>query len=92
MSVPGGATGFGPFDEELPLGLSEYGGGAGLVEGSPTSQSGALGVGVERIENKDEVLSVDEKLGVMYRIPALADVGTVESIDPQTGLTPDDVL
>lgn len=87
-AVTGAVGGFGPFDTELPVGLTEYGGGAGLVEGSPTSQSGKDGRGVTRIENKDEVLTVDEKIGVVYRIPATGDVGTV---DPETGLTADDV-
>ncbi len=87
-----GVVGFGPFDEDIPMGLSEYGGGAGLVEGSPFSESAALTDSGRRIENKDEVLGVDEKIGVQYRTPAEADVGSVEEIDDQTGLTPSDVL
>lgn len=88
MSTPaGGDVGFGPFDTEMPVGLTEYGGGSGLVEGSPTSQS--LGAGGEtHVQDKAATMTVDEKLGVAYRIPATAD----ETYrDPDTGFSADDV-
>lgn len=79
-------AGFGPFDTEMPVGLTEFGGGSGLVEGSPTSQS--LGAGGEaHLQDVAATMPVDEKIGVAYRSNPL----DVLAVDPVTGLTADDV-
>lgn len=79
-------AGFGPFDAEMPVGLTEFGGGSGLVEGSPTSQS--LGAGGEaHTQDVAATFGVDEKIGVQYRSDPL----DVLAVDPVTGLTADDV-
>jgi hypothetical protein len=85
-------AGFGPFDVEQVLKRTEFGGGAGLVEGSPLSQSGRAGVGRERISRAAEVMPVDEKIGVMYRTDPNSLEGTPEAVDPMTGLTAPEVL
>jgi hypothetical protein len=79
-------AGFGPFDTEMPIDLTEYGGGAGLIEGSPTSQSVGAGGEVHLIDAA-ATLGVDEKIGVQYRSNPL----DVLAVDPVTGLTADDV-
>lgn len=71
-------SGFGPFDTQKDVGLTEYGGGSGLVEGAPLSQSAAgvvvgrfgmvhAGPGKEHVANVAATFGVDEKLGVTYR-------------------------
>jgi hypothetical protein len=79
-------AGFGPFDADMPVGLTEYGGGSGIVEGSPTSQSVGAG-GEVHLTDGAATLTVDEKIGVAYR-SAPTDV---LAVDPVTGLTADDV-
>ncbi len=85
-------AGFGPFDVEQVLKRTEYGGGSGLVEGSPLSQSGRAGIGTERITQAAEVMPVHEKIGVMYRTDPNSEIGSAEAIDPMTGLVVGDVL
>ena len=87
MSTAAGDGGFGPFDTEMPVGLTEYGGGAGLVEGSPTSQSVGAG-GEAHLLDPDATVTVDEKLGVVVRTGPLMDE---TEVDPVTGLKPTDV-
>lgn len=116
--IAGAVGGFGPFDAEVPVGLTEYGGGSGLVEGSPLSQSGTAvvtmrngstvtGPGLKHVESVGETMSVDEKLGVMYRasraaqeepgyVDPLTDAvivaaGEGVTVDPETGMTLDDL-
>ena len=93
-------AGFGPFDTEREVGLTEYGGGAGLVEGSPTSQSfrrGKRGEGRDHVAAQGAAMSVDEKIGIAYRTKVgKADLVTGAELpgsnfDPVTGLTTDDV-
>lgn len=82
----GAVGGFGPFDLDATLGQTEYGGGDGLVEGSPESQSGKSGVGGPD-HLVGEGMPVDEKIGVAYRSDPLDDTGT----DPVTGLKTTDL-
>lgn len=86
--VTGAVGGFGPFDEEKPLGVTEYGGGAGLVEGSPTSQSGKAKVGLDHLTNTksdtERATSAAERAGVAVRAGE-------DGIDPVTGLSVDDI-
>jgi hypothetical protein len=89
--LTGAVGGFGPFDSERKLKPTEYGGGAGLVEGSPKSQTGAGGLEGGADHLAGEGMTVDEKIGVAYRTDAS---GTDESggvIDPVTGLSALDV-
>lgn len=95
MSVAaGGADGFGPFDEQKVLGVTEYGGGAGLIEGSPNSQSGKMAAagrfagGADHVAVPEETMPVDEKIGVEYRA-VLGDDGVWR--DPVSGLAVEDV-
>ena len=76
-------SGFGPFDVETVVGLTEYGGGSGLVEGAPLSQSATaivigkdpatglpvtyVGPGLDRVAALADTFDVSEKLGVEYR-------------------------
>jgi hypothetical protein len=92
---------FGPFDTEMEVGLTEFGGGAGLVEGSPTSQSarrGKNGEGLDHIAAAGAAMTVDEKIGIMYRTGAgKADPLTGaplegSNLDPETGMTTDDFV
>lgn len=89
-----GTDGFGPFNEEKVLGLTEYGGGSGLIEGSPNSQSGKMAAtgrfagGADHVAVPEETMPVDEKLGVVYRAPV---VGPNAGVDPETGLSAEDV-
>ena len=92
-------AGFGPFDTEQEVGLTEFGGGAGLVEGSPTSQSflrGKRGEGLDHVAAQGAAMSVDEKIGVAYRTGggiAMPDGSPApgSNFDPVTGLTTDEV-
>ena len=94
-SVVGGAVGgFGPFDEAHPVGLTEYGGGSGLVEGSPTSQSfksGKRGEGRDHTAGQGAAMTVDEKIGVAYRTKPGRYGVPDGAVDPVTGLSVDDV-
>lgn len=83
-------VGFGPFDVVRPVGLTEYGGGAGLVEGSPTSQSGKLpgSGGADHVGAGGAEMSVAEKIGIEYRtLPSPLGVGA-GVLDPVTGMPP----
>lgn len=82
--------GFGPFDTEGPLKPTEYGGGAGLIEGSPLSQTGKLGASsAEGVAAQDHLtggnMSVAEKIGVVYRVAPTDET----AVDPATGLSVD---
>jgi hypothetical protein len=93
-------SGFGPFDSEQEVGLTEYGGGSGLVEGSPKSQSfkrGKRGEGLDHVAAQGAAMGVDEKIGIAYRTGGgLADPLTGaplegSNLDPVTGMTTDEV-
>lgn len=92
--------GFGPFDAVMEVGLTEFGGGAGLVEGSPTSQSfrrGKRGEGLDHVADQGAAMSVDEKIGIMYRTqggkadPLTGAPLEGSNLDPVTGMTTDDI-
>lgn len=92
-------AGFGPFDAQMEVGLTEYGGGAGLVEGSPASQSfrrGKRGEGLDHVAAQGAAMSVDEKIGIAYRTGGGVSLpdgseGPGSNLDPVTGMTTDEV-
>jgi hypothetical protein len=89
----GVAGGFGPFDVERVLKTTEFGGGAGLVEGTPNSQSGRLGEGLDHIVDPDATMTADEKEGIIVRAERVVTADGEESwVDPVTGMAVDDVL
>lgn len=119
VGAVGAVGGFGPFDAEVPVGLTEFGGGAGLIEGSPLAQSAqapvvmrngvvVTGPGVVHAVDVTATLGVDENLGVMYRasrsaqedpgvvaddgVSVVVPAGNGATIDPETGMSVDDLL
>lgn len=88
----GVAGGFGPFDVERTLPLTEFGGGSGLVEGSPNSQSGREGSGLDHTLIVDATMTADERIGIVYRAVNVGSADEPLWVDPVTGMSVDDVI